>query len=67
MIIGRRAISHHFVCRLLAAKGRDESKALVLCQAKVKQKKLPMKVIDAEYQWYVSCTDCLWRVLINVS
>ena len=26
-------------------------KALQLCQNKVRQKKLPMEVIDAEYQW----------------
>ena len=29
-------------------------KALQLCQSKVRQKKLPMEVIDAEYQWCVS-------------
>ena len=37
--------------RLLAAKIQDEMKALQLCQTKVRQKKLPMEVIDAEYQW----------------
>lgn len=41
------------VDRLLAAKAHDELKALQLCQSKVKSKKLPMEVIDAEYQWYV--------------
>lgn len=30
---------------------QDEVKALQLCQNKVRQKKLPMDVIDAEYQW----------------
>jgi cell fate regulator YaaT (PSP1 superfamily) len=40
------------VCRLLAAKTQDELKALQLCQSKVRAKKLPMEVIDAEYQWY---------------
>ena len=30
----------------------DEAKALELCRTKVKQRKLPMEVIDAEYQWY---------------
>jgi cell fate regulator YaaT (PSP1 superfamily) len=30
---------------------QDEAKALQLCQNKVRQKKLPMDVIDAEYQW----------------
>ena len=39
--------------QLLVAKHSDEAKALALCQSKVKQKKLPMEVIDAEYQWYV--------------
>jgi len=37
--------------QLLIAKAQDEDKALQLCQGKVKQKKLPMEVIDAEYQW----------------
>ena len=32
---------------------QDEVKALQLCQSKVRAKKLPMEVIDAEYQWYV--------------
>jgi hypothetical protein len=32
---------------------QDEVKALQLCQNKVRQKKLPMDVIDAEYQWSV--------------
>lgn len=36
------------------AKMQDEVKALQLCQNKVRQKKLPMDVIDAEYQWSVS-------------
>lgn len=38
---------------MFAAKTHDEMKALQLCQSKVKAKKLPMEVIDAEYQWYV--------------
>ncbi|CED84026.1 Uncharacterized protein PSP1 (suppressor of DNA polymerase alpha mutations in yeast) [Phaffia rhodozyma] len=37
--------------QLLATKMQDEAKALWLCQQKVKQKKLPMEVVDAEYQW----------------
>jgi cell fate regulator YaaT (PSP1 superfamily) len=32
---------------------QDELKALALCQTKVRAKKLPMEVVDAEYQWYV--------------
>ncbi|KAI0034325.1 PSP1 C-terminal conserved region-domain-containing protein [Vararia minispora EC-137] len=35
----------------LATKLQDEIKALQLCQSKVRQKKLPMEVVDAEYQW----------------
>ncbi|OAD08322.1 hypothetical protein MUCCIDRAFT_122731, partial [Mucor lusitanicus CBS 277.49] len=32
-------------------KQQDEQKALVICQAKIKQKNLNMEVVDAEYQW----------------
>lgn len=39
---------------LLAAKAQDEAKALQLCQGKVRAKKLPMEVVEAEYQWFVS-------------
>jgi hypothetical protein len=39
-------------CRHLVTKIQDEMKALQLCQSKVRQKKLPMEVIDAEYQWW---------------
>ncbi|KAI0761669.1 PSP1-domain-containing protein [Trametes elegans] len=35
----------------LNAKAQDEAKALELCRNKVRQRKLPMEVIDAEYQW----------------
>lgn len=42
--------------RLLLSKMQDEVKALQLCQTKIRQKKLPMEVIDAEYQW---CVDLL--------
>lgn len=38
-------------CRQLQMKNADELKALQLCQSKVRQKKLPMEVVDAEYQW----------------
>ncbi|KAJ7474066.1 PSP1 C-terminal conserved region-domain-containing protein [Mycena latifolia] len=37
--------------QLLVAKMQDEQKALALCQTKVRAKKLPMEVVDAEYQW----------------
>lgn len=36
---------------LLLAKGQDENKANALCQIKIRQKKLPMEIVDAEYQW----------------
>ncbi|KAG9050568.1 hypothetical protein FS837_004425 [Tulasnella sp. UAMH 9824] len=36
---------------LLPAKAQDEAKALQLCQSKVRAKKLPMEVVEAEYQW----------------
>ncbi|KIO25751.1 hypothetical protein M407DRAFT_24909 [Tulasnella calospora MUT 4182] len=36
---------------LLPAKAQDEAKALQLCQGKVRAKKLPMEVVEAEYQW----------------
>lgn len=35
----------------LVTKMQDEMKALALCQNKVRAKKLPMEVVDAEYQW----------------
>ncbi|KNZ79029.1 hypothetical protein J132_06869 [Termitomyces sp. J132] len=37
--------------QLLVSKLQDEVKALQLCQSKVRAKKLPMEVVDAEYQW----------------
>ncbi|KAF8330349.1 PSP1 C-terminal conserved region-domain-containing protein [Cantharellus anzutake] len=37
--------------QLLMSKQADETKALQLCQSKVRAKKLPMEVVDAEYQW----------------
>lgn len=39
--------------RGLNAKLQDEAKALELCRSKVRQRKLPMEVVDAEYQWFV--------------
>lgn len=35
----------------LVSKTQDELKTLTVCQSKVRQKRLPMQVIDAEYQW----------------
>ncbi|KAG1746946.1 PSP1 C-terminal conserved region-domain-containing protein [Suillus lakei] len=50
MIYGK-AQAHDTQCVHLVTKMQDEVKALQLCQSKVRQKKLPMEVIDAEYQW----------------
>lgn len=36
---------------LLKVKMQDEKKALSLCQQKIQVKKLPMEVVDAEFQW----------------
>ncbi|KAI9229393.1 MAG: PSP1 C-terminal conserved region-domain-containing protein, partial [Piptocephalis tieghemiana] len=36
---------------MLMSKSQDEAKALAVCQSKVRAKKLPMEVVDAEYQW----------------
>jgi len=36
---------------MLVNKSQDELKALQMCQSKVRQKHLPMEVVDAEYQW----------------
>lgn len=37
--------------RLVAIKEQDERQALEICKAKVLQRRLPMEVLDAEYQW----------------
>ncbi|KAF7721813.1 hypothetical protein EC973_004106 [Apophysomyces ossiformis] len=36
---------------MLLVKAQDEQRALAVCQQKVKQRKLSMDVVDAEYQW----------------
>ncbi|KAL2916922.1 hypothetical protein HK105_203354 [Polyrhizophydium stewartii] len=36
---------------LLLTKGQDEAKAMGVCQVKIRQRKLPMEIVDAEYQW----------------
>ncbi|KAL0063795.1 hypothetical protein AAF712_009240 [Marasmius tenuissimus] len=48
MIIGKAGAQE---ITQLAVKMQDENKALQLCQSKVRAKKLPMEVVDAEYQW----------------
>ncbi|KAG0169741.1 hypothetical protein DFQ28_003132 [Apophysomyces sp. BC1034] len=35
----------------LTIKNQDEAKALAVCQSKIKQRELPMEVMNAEYQW----------------
>lgn len=37
--------------KLLQAKAQEEALAMVRCQSRIRQKKLPMEVVDAEYQW----------------
>jgi cell fate regulator YaaT (PSP1 superfamily) len=51
----------------LVTKMQDEMKALQLCQSKVRQKKLPMEVVDAEYQWCVLLfpLSCFMLILLN--
>ena len=46
-------LAHRCFYRHLITKLQDEIKVLQLCQNKVRQKKLPMEVIDAEYQWFI--------------
>jgi hypothetical protein len=36
---------------MLLTKFQDEAKANALCQQRIRQKKLPMEIVDAEYQW----------------
>jgi hypothetical protein len=44
-------LAHSNEITMLLAKSQDEAKAMAVCQAKVRQKRLPMEVVDAEYQW----------------
>jgi cell fate regulator YaaT (PSP1 superfamily) len=37
--------------KMLQAKSQEEALAMVRCQSRIRQKKLPMDVVDAEYQW----------------
>ncbi|KXS11381.1 PSP1-domain-containing protein [Gonapodya prolifera JEL478] len=36
---------------MLATKMHDEELALIMCQQKARQRRLPMEVVDAEFQW----------------
>ena len=46
---------------MLVTKNQDEAKAMLVCQTKVRQKKLPMEVVDAEYQWLVFLRLYCWH------
>lgn len=35
-------------------KRKDEYEAMMVCREKVRERGLPMTIVDAEYQWYVS-------------
>lgn len=37
--------------KFLQAKAQEEAYAMGRCQSRIRQKKLPMEVVDAEYQW----------------
>ena len=39
---------------LLVPKSADEAKAMAVCQTKIRTRALPMEIVDAEYQWYLS-------------
>ncbi|KAG0201419.1 hypothetical protein BGX33_010336 [Mortierella sp. NVP41] len=44
-------LAHTSEITQLVNKNQDEVKAMLVCQTKVRQKKLPMEVVDAEFQW----------------
>ena len=44
-------LAHRSDLKLLQAKAQEEAIAMVRCQSRIRQKKLPMDVVDAEYQW----------------
>ncbi|KAF9426266.1 hypothetical protein BGZ94_006747 [Podila epigama] len=44
-------LAHSSEIAALVNKSQDEMKALLVCQTKVRQKKLLMHIVDAEYQW----------------
>lgn len=43
----------------LELKAQEEQRALAVCQQKTRQRKLPMEVVDAEYQWSVVASLCM--------
>jgi len=46
----------------MPAKTQEEMRALLTCQNKIRQKKLPMEVVDAEYQWYWDATNQKYEI-----
>ncbi|KAJ1553589.1 hypothetical protein HK096_007266, partial [Nowakowskiella sp. JEL0078] len=44
-------LAHSNDVAMLVAKSQDEAKAMGVCQSKIRQRRLPMEVVDAEYQW----------------
>lgn len=40
-----------FIIIQLSPKSSDEQKAMEMCRGKIRGRKLPMEVVDAEYQW----------------
>lgn len=63
--IFRKAVTDEIT--LLMAKGQDESKALMVCQSKIKQKKLNMQVVDAEYQWYMTTNIYMCTCILTIN
>ncbi|KAJ1531137.1 hypothetical protein HK096_008056, partial [Nowakowskiella sp. JEL0078] len=43
-------LAHSNDVAMLVAKSQDEAKAMGVCQSKIRQRRLPMEVVDAEYQ-----------------
>ena len=37
--------------RRMLEKRKDEYEAMMICREKVKERGLPMQIVDAEYQW----------------
>ena len=44
-------LATHDDMRMLQVKAQEEAIAMVRCQSRIRQKRLPMEVVDAEYQW----------------
>jgi len=44
-------LAHADDFKMVQAKSQEEALAMVRCQSRIRQKRLPMEVVDAEYQW----------------